>query len=186
MSGDKDHNQNITLYVPKSNVLVAMFIGFCLPIGVMLPFFLGWQLPVLVGGFFLIIFGITGLILSWKLIHYPTLSINAKGISSLHPLLRTDIQWEEIASIYRINRRNGAVFAVDLSSAGLLSFFTRRGKDSSRVLDTSVPQLALGILPSNLPLPVDQLLSLIREQFAEQIAYYHIDLDDGQKEDEDE
>lgn len=45
-----------------------------------------------------------------------------------------------------------------------------------------MPQLALGILQSNLSIPVSQLLSLIREQFAEQIAYYHIDLDDGRGE----
>lgn len=148
----------------------------------MLPFFLGWQFPTLLGSLFLILLGITGLILVWKMIHHPMLIINAEGIYSLHPLLRTNIQWEEIASIYRIRRRNGAVFAVDIAPAGLISFFTRQGKASPRALETATPQLALGIPQSNLPVPVDQLLSQIQEQFAEQIAYYHIDLDNGQEE----
>jgi len=177
-----DHKQSITLYVPKSNVLVAIFIGFCLPLGVILPFYLGWRFPILVGGLFLIILGVTSLLLAWKMIRHPMLIINAKGIYCLHPLLRINVQWEEIASIYRINRRNGMVFAVDVSPAGLLSFFTRQGKAPPRIVDTSVPQLALGIPQSNLPVPVDQLLSQIQEQFAEQIASYHIDLDDGREE----
>jgi hypothetical protein len=183
MSANIDQQQNITLYAPKSNVLIAIFLGFCLPLGIMLPFLLGWQFPILLSSLFLIVSGIAFLILAWKMIHRPALIINAKGIFSLHPLLRTDIQWEEIASIYRINRRrNGAVFAVDISPAGLLSFSSRQSKSPPHVLDTSMPQLALGIPQSNLPIPVDHLLSQIRAQFAEQIAYYHIDLDDGQEE----
>lgn len=110
--------------------------------------------------------------------------INAEGICSLHPMLRTKIKWEEIDFIYRINRRKGAVFAVDLSPAGLISFFSRQGRGIPGYLNISEPQLALGIPETNLPLPVDQLLAQIRERFSAQLAYYHIDVDDRHAEDQ--
>jgi hypothetical protein len=177
------YNQEIRLYEPKSNIAFGLFVAIlCLGLGVLFPFLGKWQ-PLSIGGS-LIFIGASLLtcLFCIKLLRSPTLIINAEGIHSLKPALRMEIKWEEIDAIYRINAKFSPGFAVDLSPAGLLSFFTRQGKAPPRVLDTSVPQLALGIPQSNLPVPVDHLLSQIQEQFAEQIASYHIDVDDGREE----
>jgi hypothetical protein len=157
MTATANQDQEIILYESRSKILGVALMGTCLLIGgVIIPFFAGWRLIVLGLSLFLVIAGTNFLILAWKVSHTPTLIINAEGICSLHPMLRTKIKWEEIDSIYRINARNGAVFAVDLSSAGLISFFSRQGRGIPGHLNISEPQLALGIPETNLPLPVDQ------------------------------
>jgi hypothetical protein len=168
--------QNIVLDTPRSNLFVAFFMGISLPIGVLLPFFAGWQLPTLGVSILLIIAGISFLILGWRLLHTPVLIINAEGINSMHPLLRCTVKWDEIHAIYSF--RHGTVFAIDLSPAGLVSFFARQGKPIPRYLDITTSQQVLGIQSANLSLPVGHLLAQIREQFADHIEYYHILLDD--------
>ncbi len=114
------------------------------------------------------------------MLHDPVLIINTDGISSQHPFFRTQIKWEEIDSIYQIERKNGTVFAVNLSPTGLVSFLSRQGKGVPRRLNIAVPQLALGILDTNLPIPVDQLLAQICERFSAQLERYSINLESGQ------
>ena len=185
MTATANQDQEIILSVPRSNILGVALTGTCLLIGGgIIPFFAGWRLIVLGLSLFFVIAGTAFLILAWKMSHTPTLVINAEGICSLHPMLRIKIKWEEIDSIYQINTRKGAVFAVDLSSAGLISFFSRQGRGIPGLLNISEPQLALGIPETNLPLPVDQLLAQIRERFSAQLAYYHIDVDDRHAEDQ--
>jgi hypothetical protein len=174
-------SQDIILYVPKSNVLAAVLMGICLPpIGIIIPFLAGWQFLALLLSLFLIIVGVwLGPVFAWKMIHNPILIINAEGIGYLNPSSRkpTQFRWEEIDSIYHIDKRNGAVFAVDLSPVGLISFFSRQGGRIPRRIDITAPQLALGIPDTNLPLPVDQLLAQVRERFSVQLERYNIDLD---------
>ncbi len=181
--------QSLLLYAPKSNLLTAVLVGICvLAIGITLPFlapFLtGWQYValVLVLGLLLIMGGVLILIHAWYIFHHPALIINTEGICRQELFLRMQIKWEEIDAIYRINASNGGVFAVDLSPAGLVTFFARHGKHMPSRMDISVPQLALGIPAVNLPLPVDQLLAQIRERFAAQLEWYHIDVDDRHEE----
>lgn len=169
--------RDIVLPVPRSNLYVVLFMGIFLPIGVLLPFLAGWQLPVLGLSLFLSFAGIFFLVPGWKLLHTPVLVINEKGVDSLHPWFRCTIMWDEIDAIYSIG--HGIAFAVDLSPAGLVSFFARQRKSIPPRLDMTVPQLALSIQAANLPLPVDQLLAQIREYFPDQLERYHIDLDDG-------
>ncbi len=169
--------QNIVLPVPRSNLIPGFFLGIFLPVGFLIPFLAGWQLPALDISLFSIFAGINGLVLTWKLLHTPTLVINEEGICSLHPLARSTIKWEEVDALYSTN--HGTMFAVDLSPAGLVSFFSRQGKSIPRRLNVTVPQLALGIQAINLPIPVDQLLAQIRARFSDQLERYHIDLDDN-------
>ncbi|MBV9615559.1 MAG: hypothetical protein JO031_08890 [Ktedonobacteraceae bacterium] len=173
-------SQDIILYAPQSNILTAVLKGICLPIGVALPFFTGWQFPVLVCSlFFILLGGGLGPFLIWKMVHDPILVINAEGIFSRASFF---VKWEEVDSIYRLHARNRTAFAVDLSPSGVLAFFARRGMRIPGRMDVTVPQQALVIVSTNLSLPVDQLLSLIRERFSAQLERFKIDLDDGQVE----
>jgi hypothetical protein len=173
-------SQDIILYVPKSNVFTVVFAGLCLPLGFILPFLVGWQLPVLLCSLFLLIIGGgLGPFIVWKMLHDPILVINSEGIFSRASFL---VKWEEIDSIYSLNARSRVAFAVDASPTGMLTFFSRRGVRIPRWMDVTVPQQALVISSTNLPLPVDQLLSLIGERFSVQVEHYKIDLDDGQGE----
>ncbi len=115
----------------------------------------------------------------WKMFHDPILVINSEGIFSRASFL---IKWEEIASIYRLNARGRVAFGVDASPTGVLPFFFRRGVSLPRRMDVTVPQQALVISSTNLPLPVDQLLSRIRERFSAELERDKIDLDDGHEE----
>ena len=118
----------------------------------------------------------------WKMLHDPILVINAEGIYSQAPFLKAHVKWEEIDSIYRINAKNKSVLAVDASPTGLLTISSRQGGHIPKGIDITVPQMTLGIPSTNLPLPVEQLLSLIRERFSDQLGRYKIDLDDGYEE----
>jgi hypothetical protein len=173
-------DQDIIVYASRSDILTGILIGvFCLLLGIVILFLGKWQFPALGASLVFIIGSVLSWIFAWKMVHHPLFIINAEGIRSLHPMLRIDIKWEEIDAIYRINTRTAIVFAVDLSSTGLNAFFARKGKRIPWRLDTTVPQLALGIRQSNLPLPVDQLLTQIHERFSAQIEHYHIYLDGG-------
>lgn len=170
-------SQDIILYVPKSNVFTAVLMGLCLILGFILPFLVGWQLPVLLYSlFFIIIGGGLGPFIVWKMFHDPILVINSEGIFSRASFL---VKWEEIDSIYSLHARRRSAFAVDVSPTGVLTFFPRRGMHIPRRMDVTVPQQALVIFSTNLPLPVDQLLTLIRERFAAQLERYNIVVDDG-------
>jgi len=172
-------SQDIILYVPKSNVFTAALMGICLLTGLALPFFVGWQFPVLLCSLVFIILGGPGPFLIWRTVHDPILVINAEGIFSRASFF---VKWEEVDSIYNLHARNRTAFAVDVSPSGVLAFFARRGMRIPGRMDVTVPQQALVIDSTNLPLPVDQLLSLIRERFSAQLERYKIDLDDGQVE----
>ena len=175
-------SQDIILYVPKSNIFTAALVGLFLPLGCILPFLVGWQLPVLAFSvFFIFAGGGLGPFVLWKMVHDPILIINSEGILSRTPFL---IKWEEIDSIYSLHGRGKVAFAIDASSSGLISFFSRRGTRIPRQMDVTVPQQALVISSTNLPLPVDQLLTLIHERFSTQLEQYHIVLDDGHTEDQ--
>jgi hypothetical protein len=170
-------SQDIILYVPKSNVFTAALVGLFLPLGCILPFLVGWQLPVLVVSlFFIFVGGGLGSFVLWKMVHDPILIINSEGISSRTSFL---IKWEEIDSIYSLHGRSRIAFALDASPAGLPPFFSRRGMQIPKRMDVTVPQQALVIRSTNLPLPVDQLLRLIRERFSPQLERYEIFVDDG-------
>src|SRR5579859_3522179 len=151
--------QDIVLPIPRSNLLTAFLMGICLPIGLAIPFVARWQLPALVIGLFFILAGVFGLVLAWKMLHTPVLIINKEGIFYLHPLLHSTIKWDEIDAIYCAKARNRAIFAVDLSPDGLVSFFARQGRSLPRHLNNTEPQLALSIPATNLPIPVSQLLT---------------------------
>ena len=174
-------SQDIILYVPKSNIFTAALVGLFLPLGCILPFFGGWQLPILLCSLFFIIIGGFGPFMIWKMFHDPILVVNSEGIFSRASFL---IKWEEIDSIYSLHGRGRVAFAINASSSGLISFFSRRGTRIPRQMDVTVPQQALVISSTNLPLPVDQLLTLIRERFSTQLEQYHIMLDDGHTEDQ--
>lgn len=170
-------SQDIILYVPKSNVFTAILMGLCLLLGLILPFLVGWQLPVVLCSiFFILIGGGLGPFVIWKMFHDPILSITSEGIFSRASFL---VKWEEIDSIYSLHARSKTAFAVDVSPTGMLPFFSRRGVPIPRKIDATVPQQALVISSTNLPLPVDQLLLLIRERFAVQLDRHKIVLDDG-------
>jgi hypothetical protein len=85
--------------------------------------------------------------------------------------------WEEMDSIYRISAKGG-VFIIDASPTGLIGTSSRSGKHIPRRIDITAPQLALGIPAANLPIPIDQLLAQIREQFSAQLERYNIYLGD--------
>jgi len=165
-------DQAIVLYTPRLTLFLAVYTVLCLSVGIALPFLAGWQFLSLVGSLFLISVAIwLGPVTTWRRIHHPILIINTEGIGSQSQL----IKWEEIDSIYRITARNGGVFAVDISPAGLAAFFARQGKRIPRSNNITEPQLVLGISSIRLPIPVDELLALIRERFSVQIERYHID-----------
>lgn len=165
-------DQAIVLYTPKLTSFQAVYTVLCLSVGIALPFLMGWQLLPLLGSLFLFVVAIwLGPVTTWSRIHHPILIINAEGINSQSQL----IKWEEIDSVYRITARNGGVFAVDILPAGLVSFFARQGKRIPRSINITEPQLVLGISSIRLPIPVDELLALIRERFSVQIERYHID-----------
>ena len=173
-------DQEIIFSVPKSNLLFSAFMGIFLPIGLALPFFAGWQWLTLVLSFLFIITGIwAGLVEIWKMLHRPALVINTEGIYSPVLSQKARIQWEEMASIYSFTQRNKVVFAVDASPAGLIALSSRKGWNIPRGMDITMPQEALSIPSTNLPLPVDQILVLIRERFSAELEQYHIVLDDG-------
>ena len=164
--------QDIILYTPKLTPFLMVFAVLCLSMGVGLPFLAEWQLSPLGVSLFLIAAGVWfGPVTVWQRMHYPILQINAEGIYSQSQLLR----WEEIDAIYRINTKNGGVFAVDISPNGVIAFFARQGKSLPRSKDMTGPQLALGLPGVRLPLPVDDVLVLIRERFSTEIERYHID-----------
>lgn len=171
-------DQDIILYAPKSNVLLAVFMGIiCLPIGIAIPLLAGWQLSALFCSLLFVSLGLWfGPILVWQLLHNPILIINAEGICCLHPFFRTDIRWDETDSIYPLN--SGTALAVDLSPTGLVSFFSRSARHLPKHLGITIPQQVLIIRGVNIPLPVNQLLTQIREKFSLQLARYNIDLDD--------
>ncbi len=174
-------SQDIILYAPKSNVLPAVLMGsFFLPIGLALPFFAGWQWPALLLSLFFIILGIwTGPVGAWEVLHNPVLVINAEGIYSPALSRGARIKWEEMDSIYCFTQRNRVVFAVDASPAGLVALSSRKGWNIPGGRDITVSQEVLSMPSINLPLPVDQILALIRERFAAQLERYKIVLDDG-------
>jgi hypothetical protein len=176
-------NQDIILYAPKSNVFTAVILGvMALSIGSAFLFSARWQFPFLLGGLFFVIAGLWfGLVITWQILHDPILIINSEGILSQTSFL---IKWEEIDSIYSVHARSRDAFALDASPAGLLSFFSRRGVRIPRQMDRTIPQQALVISSTNLPLPVNQILTLIRERFSAQLEQYHIVLDDGHTEGE--
>lgn len=178
--GEKMENaekKDIILFVPRSNLLTAVLVGFIsLFIGLAFPFLVGWQLLTFGVSLLFIIGGLwLGSVLAWKLLHRPVLIVNSEGICSQHPMFGTKIRWEEMDAVYRINAKNGGAFAVDISPAGLVAFLSRQSKRLPKGRDLAGPQLALGIPAANLPIPVDELLAQIRERFAEQIERYHID-----------
>ena len=63
--------------------------------------------------------------------------------------------------------------------------FSRRGLPIPGRMDVTLPQQALVISSTHLPLPVNQILTLIRERFSPQLERYNIDLDDGYAQDHD-
>ena len=71
---------------------------------------------------------------------------------------------------------------MDASPAGLIALSSRKGWNMPQSMDITVSQEALSMPSTNLPLPVDQLLALIRERFSTQLEQYHIVLDDGHTE----
>lgn len=174
-------HQRIILYAP-TGMFTAVLAGLCLLTGCLLPFLAGWQLPVLFCSLFFIFIGGAGLFIVWKMAYDPILVITAEGVGSSSSFL---VKWEEIDALYSVHARGQTAFAVDITPAGILSFFSQRGMPTPRRMDVTVPQQALLIPAANLPLPVDQLLTLIREQFSAELERYHIELDDGQGEEGD-
>lgn len=174
---EDSEKKDIILFVPRSNLLTAVLVGFIsFFIGLAFPFLAGWQLLTFGVSLLFIIGGLwLGSVLAWKLLHRPVLIVNSEGICSQHPMFSINILWEEIDSIYRINTRRGGVFAVDISPAGYVALMARQSKRLPKGRDLAGSQLALGIPAANLPILVDELLAQIRERFAEQIERYHID-----------
>jgi hypothetical protein len=164
--------KNIILFAPKSNIATAIGTGLIgVLAGLALLYFargqllmLGFSILIIIGGLWL------GSYFTWKLIRKPVLIIDAEGILSQSQLLR----WEEMDAIYRINTRKGGVFAVDISPAGLVTLTARQSKRLPGSRNLEGPQLALGVTAASLPIPVNELLALVRERFSEQIERYHI------------
>lgn len=175
-------NQNILVYVPRSNVFAAILIGsICLFMGIVSLVLADKQIYAFVFGVLFILGGLwLGSFVTWQMVHRPTLIIDSEGIRSQHSLSRFEVKWSEIDAIYQINY--GTAFAIDLSPMGLLSYFSRQGSRIPRHLDPTIPQQAVVVQGVNLALPIDQLLAQIRERFSDQLARYNIDLDDEEKE----
>src|SRR5260370_6369577 len=177
--------QSMMLYAPWSHRLVAVLVGICafvlgITFPLLTPSLAGWRYfaLALVLGFLFIITGVWALNQAWYFSHHPTLLISAEGICRQEPFNHIQIKWEEIDSIYRINAGKGGVFAVDLSPAGLITVFARRGERIPQRMNISEPQMAFGLPAVNLPLPVDEVLAQIRERFAAQLERYQIDVND--------
>lgn len=182
MTDTENQQREVVLYAPPSDRIGALLFGMLsLVLGLAFLLLGRWQLPALVASCLFFVGGVLLLLLYRRLAHTPVLIINAEGIFSLRPMLRMTLKWEEIDAIYcALLTRTTLAFTVDLSPAGLVSFFARHGKRPPRRLDMTIPQSALSIPQSNLPLPIAQLTAQIREQFAAQIERYHITLDEGQ------
>jgi hypothetical protein len=173
----ENKQQDIILYVPRSNQLTSILVGLiCLIVGLSIPFLAGWQLFALLFSLLLIIGGIwLSPVLAWKLLHHPVLLINEEGVSSQHPMFSITLKWDEISATYWVNKRGKFMFTVDISPAGLLSFASRQRRRINKGIDIIVPQQALSISSTNLSIPVDEVLTQICERFVDQIDRYHID-----------
>lgn len=180
MADTGKQQQEIVLYAPPSDRIGALLFGMLsLVLGLAFLLLGGWQLPTLAASCLFLAGSALLLILYQRLRCTPVLVINAEGIFSMRPMLRMTLKWEEIDAIYcSVLTGTPLAFTIDLSATGLVSFFARHGKRPPRRLDVTVPQPAISIPQSNLPLPIEQLMAQIREQFAAQIAMYHITLDE--------
>lgn len=180
MADTGKQQQKIVLYAPPSDRIGALLFGMLsLVLGLAFLLLGGWQLPTLAASCLFLAGSALLLILYQRLRCTPVLVINAEGIFSMRPMLRMTLKWEEIGAIYcSVLTGTPLAFTIDLSATGLVSFFARHGKRPPRRLDVTVPQPAISIPQSNLPLPIEQLMAQIREQFAAQIAMYHITLDE--------
>ncbi len=173
-------DQEIILYAPTTQIvgLVCFGWGICVPFGILLLFLgKGQVIPLLASLLFLLSGVWSGGVFPWRLRQRPILLITTEGICRQNLFSRFLIRWEEIDAIYRGGR--GAFFSVDASPSGLIALSTRYGKPLPRNMDITVPQEALALPRSNLPVPVEQVLVQIRERFAAQIERYHIEVLDG-------
>jgi hypothetical protein len=171
--------QRIFVYAPRSTIFVFPFMGaLCFSIAGVAFVFANHQVAAYVSSVCFTVGGFWFLSLPWwKLIHTPALVIDREGIRTFHPFNRWEIKWDEIAVIYSLT--HGTTFAIDLSPTGLRSYFSRQGGRIPRWLDLTVPQQVCVTQGTNLALPIDQLLTQIREKFAVQLEHYQIELDDG-------
>lgn len=176
---DIEH-QDIILYPAKRIPQLVLLSIVCLFFGVALPFFSkAWQVFLaLLGSLFFIMCGIwIGPITLWRRVYHPQplLIINAEGMSRHGRLLR----WAEIDSIYRTRVQNHWGFGVDITPEGVIAFSARYSMHLPRGRAITQPQQALAISAINLPIPVDDLLARIHEQFSEQLARFHIECQRG-------
>lgn len=175
-------HQDIVLYPPKWGPYQVVFSLMCLFLGVALPLFSkGGFLPLIISLLFILGGLWIGPVMLWKRLYHPRplLIINAEGISRNLFGENQLLKWDEIESIYRINTSNGGVFGVDITPAGVIAIYTRRGKPLPSGKAIRQLQEALGIPAVNLPIPVDDLLTRIHEQFSEQLERYHIECQRG-------
>jgi hypothetical protein len=180
VANTENQQQEIVLSASSSDKIGAiLFAILSLVLGIVFLLLGKGQLPALIASCLFFVGSAFLMLLYRRLTHTPVLIINAEGIFSLRPMLSMTIKWEEIDAIYcSLLTRTTLALTVDLSPAGLVAFFARHGKQPPRQLDVTVPQPALSIPQSNLPLPIGQLIGQIREQFAPQVERYHINLDE--------